>query len=108
MLVNLLGNVTDHPIGVALGSPFKQFESPFGLNGLCWVEGMTLHLLALDSKQKGAFRAFIQEAKNQYAVINVWEIWNPWLGGVLERYGFKPVTGTLHGDQVEGMRWPHY
>ena len=102
-----LGTITPDPVGQILGSPFMRFASPSGICGLAKVDGSHLVLLAVDTTApgKGQFREFIRQAKGEYATITVLEIWNPWLEGVLTRYGFRPVEETVEGEHLTGMRW---
>lgn len=104
----VLGRVEPDPIGQLLKSGFDRFTSPTGIEGLAKFSDDRLDLLALLAPHpgQGAFRALIVRAKSEYKTICVWEIWSPWLTGVLERYGFKPTTEFADGGwKHEGMRW---
>jgi hypothetical protein len=104
----VLGLRRPHHLNALLGTGYDEFESPAGIVGLAKEEDDTLHLLALHSGNPGhgQLRELIAQAKRQYRRICVWEIWNEWLPGVLERYGFEPSRiQTQDGELLTGMVW---
>lgn len=103
----VLGEIEPDRFGIALRTGFWRFYSPVGVEGLAKFDDDRLDVLALFSPRpgQGCFRAFINRAKLKYNTIYVWEIWTPWLDGVLERYGFKPATEFVNGERIDGRRW---
>lgn len=102
-----------HWTGEMLGSPYMQYHTAGGLDGLARVrDGTALEILFVGTSQPGTgqFRAFIAAAKGRFVSIVFWEIWNPGLTIILTKYGFNPCTGPdekLDGtpSRVDGMRW---
>lgn len=103
----ILGNTRPDPAGVILDTGYLQFCSPVGIDGLCKVTDNRLDVLAVIAIRtgKGHFRKFIRQAKLEYSTICVWEIWNPFLDGVLSRYGFVAREEEQDGETVTGWRW---
>jgi hypothetical protein len=103
----LLGPLT--PFLQDLGTGYQQFESDCGVGGLAKINGDRLDLLAFRARQPGSgqFREFIRRAKEEFSVICIWEIWNPEVEPMLQRYGFKPgETDTdSDGSTMTGWRW---
>lgn len=90
---------------------YWKFVSRAGIDGLMkWKDGR-LDLLAIFTANPGTgqFREFIKEAKLISSTIFVWHIFNPTLGKILFRYGFKPVVETFkiqdREDVAKGVRW---
>ena len=101
-----LGIVTADPMGEVLGTGYKRFESPFGVNGLAKESSERVDILALvsDEEGKGHFRAFIARCLAIHHTVCVWEVWNPILGAALRRYGFRPAWETdRFGDVLSGL-----
>lgn len=76
--------------------------------GLARLKGKHLEILAIESSMPGSghFGAFVARLRTECDSITFWQIWNPWLPSVLERYGFKGVHGTdYEGKGMTGMRW---
>ncbi len=103
----VLGEILPDPAGMMLQTGFNRFVSPVGVHGLAKHAGNRLDLLAVmaDKPGKGSFRKFINRAKEKYETIYIWDIWNPWLENVLERYEFKPATEFMKGVRLDGRRW---
>ena len=108
--MSLLGETMPDPFSKLLGTNLFRFRSPTGLNGLAKTVGEDrLDLVAVDASIPGTgqFRTFIKKAKQEYAVICIWEVWNPMLDEILPRYGFKPHAGVDEdtGESLSGYRW---
>ncbi len=108
--MNVLGETYPDPISRLLGTKLFRFRSPTGLNGLAKTVGDDrLDLVAVDASIPGIgqFRTFIKRAKQEYAIICIWEVWNPMLEEVLPRYGFQPHMGIDKdtGEPLNGYRW---
>jgi hypothetical protein len=103
----ILGNVEPDKWAKLLNTGYLKFQSPTGIGGLCKFTPERLDLLVVHAAQegKGQFRYFIHQAKQQFQIVCVWEVWNPRLDSVLERYGFLPVTEIHNGETVTGRRW---
>lgn len=107
----VLGPVEPDPIGLILGTGYMRFEAPCGVDGLAKtdaIEGGRIDILAVHARTpgKGQFREFIQQCKQHYGTICVWEDWNPAIGPALQRYGFTPETEIQgNGEAVNGWRW---
>lgn len=96
------------PVGVLLGTGYQRFETADGMAGLAKVTGDRLDVLAVVAARagEGKFRRFIAAAKRAFAVVAVWEDWNPIIGGALQRYGFQPATQTeADGEVIHGWQW---
>lgn len=105
--MSVLGDTIPDIISAILGTGYLRFQSPMGMNGLAKEEGIHLHILAVDAseKGKGQFREFIQQCKNEYEVISLWEVWNPIVETALQRYGFQRVEEFRIDAVVKGWRW---
>jgi hypothetical protein len=100
-----------------LKTHYREFHSPFGVDGLAKElnGGKHLDVLAFyippHRQGQGRLRTFITEAKKQYTEISVWEIGNPVLESALTRYGFEPATKqewdriNKRHETVTGMVW---
>lgn len=103
-----LGRYEPDVAGIILGTGFNRFESPDGINGLAEWRGDRIEILAVvaNNPGQGNFKKFIADLKREFRTICIWEIWNPWLGDVLKRYGFTDETDIRSdGESVTGMRW---
>ena len=104
-----LGQITPSPAADILGTGYSRFVSPFGIDGLCRTDGRRLDLLAVIANQPntGQFREFMEAAKQEFDEIGIWDILNPELNPVLERYGFMPaaMTDPKTGEWVAGRKW---
>lgn len=78
------------PISMLLNTGYVEFTSSAGIDGLAKIENDTLSLLAVEARNKGTgqFRMFIKQAKRQFKVIELLEVYNLGLRSVLVRYGF--------------------
>jgi hypothetical protein len=105
--MTVLGKLTVDPVGEALGTGFGRFVSPLGVDGLVKVRSPRLDILFVGTSQPGTgqFRRFIAQAKTEFDIICIWEIWNDQLKTVLPRYGFLPATDFQDGEQLTGFRW---
>lgn len=104
----LLGEVSPDPVGQILGAKYSRFSSPYGVDGLGFWTQDRLNLLAVHARApgRGQFHRFIADAKCQWKTICVWEVWNEFLGPVLERYGFTPeIEIQPDGEVLKGFRW---
>ncbi len=107
--MSVLGQIWTDRIGALLGTNYKRFKSPTGLNGLAKSSGDRLDILAVDATQPGTgqFRRFIKRAKQEYKTICIWEVWNKDLEGILGRYEFNPCDENdpdTH-EHLTGYRW---
>lgn len=86
----VLGVTKNNMWGDLLGTGFREFESPEGINGLYMIAEGGLHLLAVFARNPGTgqFRRFIEKAKDEFRFIQIDDIMNPTMTGILERYGF--------------------
>jgi hypothetical protein len=104
-----LGEITPDFIGQYLDTGYDRFQSPFGINGLCRVDGKSLNLLAVVSTRPntGQFHRFMDAAKQEFDEIGIWEILNRDLHPVLERYGFIPakMIDLESGETMTGQKW---
>ena len=97
------------PFAIADGGPlaeYQKFNSPLDVDGLAKVENGELHILTVISHKRGCFRDFIAQSKQEFPRIYLWEVWNPTLPPVLQRYGFVPtwrVSGD--GERIIGFVW---
>jgi len=104
----LLGSNRPDPCSLILGTGYSQFHSFAGIDGLAKWTDSRLDLLVVHTflPGQGEFRTFIKSAKTYFRTICIWEVWNPWLGEVLLRYGFTPETEVQsNGEVAEGFRW---
>jgi hypothetical protein len=87
---SILGKTKSNVWGDLLGTGFREFESPEGINGLYMILEGGLHLLAVLARNPGTgqFRRFISKAKEEFRFISVEEIMSPTMNAILERYGF--------------------
>ncbi len=109
----ILGRMVADPFSHALGIGYFEFASPSGISGLAREsdDGRKIDILAVTAliERAGCFRSFMNECKDHYQVICIWQITNIWLPEVLKRYGFEPhedfekVPGGV--ERVSGMRW---
>ena len=53
----------------------------------------------------GQFRRFMAQAKQEFDIICVWEIFNPLLELILIRYSFEPTFEYDKGEHLTGFRW---
>jgi hypothetical protein len=107
--MSILGVLSPDPFSLLLGTGYERFESPTGLQGLARTSGKRLDLLAVNATEpgRGQFRAFIGQAKHEFETICVWEVWNPLLDLVLQRYGFRVRVeiDERTGDSLVGYRY---
>lgn len=96
------------PYGVILGTGYMRFTTDIGIDGLAKINGDRLDVLAVHAETpgKGQFRKFIEECKNNFREICVWEDFNPIVGVALKRYGFEPTMEVEFGGViVDGWRY---
>jgi hypothetical protein len=105
--MTVLGKLTVDPVGEALGTGYVRFVSPLGVDGLVKVRSPRLDILFIGTSHPGTgqFRRFIQQAKTEFDIICIWEIWSDQLKIVLPRYSFLPATDFQDGEQLTGYRW---
>ncbi len=105
--MSVLGTTGPDPIGMILGSDFRRFESPTGIDGLAKVNGDRIDILAVYATDPGTgqFREFIDQCKREFETICVWDIWGDWLALVLQRYGFRFYREIQRGEELEGYRY---
>jgi hypothetical protein len=103
----VLGMLSPDPYADLLNTGFYRFESKSGLCGLARKIDDGIEILVVDAHPpgKGQFRQFITDCKREYASILIIEILNPWLSGVLARYGFTQWSGLKEMEYLEGMLW---
>jgi|SRR3974390_1069904 len=111
----MLGPNSLHWASKLLKTHYREFHSPFGIDGLAKETngGKTLSILAVHTQQRrqGRFRSFMEEAKKEYTEIFVWEISNPILENALKRYGFSHTSHTewdsfnQRNETIQGMVW---
>lgn len=103
----MLGPTQPDTWGEILGTGFMRFRSSCGISGLAREIDGALHLLVVETINpgQGQFRSFITCAKVNYRAIYVWQVWNPWLPAVLERYGFSEASMILDGELLTGYVW---
>ena len=108
MPYNLLGKVKTSILSQILGTDYKEFWSPLGLEGLAKTEGDRLDILFIKASRPGSgqFREFILIAQKQYKTIAVWEVWNKRFDKTLAGYGFEE-TEIIDSDgfPVKGRIW---
>ena len=106
-----LGIVAPCPISKALGTGYSRFKSPTGISGLAKDNDGVLSILAVHAETDGCgqFRNFIAQAKIEYKTIKIYEVWNPMLEQILERYGFRAFSERVINqgitEPVTGFRW---
>lgn len=108
--MKMFSHFSRDPIAVLLGSDFHSFETPHGVEGLARVVGDRLDVLAIFVREPGTgkFRRFIADAKEEFRTVAFWHDWNPILGAILERYGFKRAAEAIEGEgtrPVRGWKW---
>src|SRR5213596_3527911 len=105
----LLGVLTHDPVGMVLGTGYMRFSSPFGIDGLVRTHSKNkIEFLAVVSlhEGKGNFHRFIDACKERYETICIWHDWNPAIGQMAKRWGFKPETQMeCCGEMVSGWQW---
>lgn len=105
----ILGELTLDPVSQVLGTGYLRFQSPTGIDGLAKVKENRLDLLAFNALVPGVgqFRRFIGRCKREYETICIWEVWNPWLHEVLQRYGFRAYSEVDRDtdERLEGYRY---
>jgi hypothetical protein len=87
---------------------YNRFETPHGVRGLASVTGDRLDILSVEASVPGCgqFRRFIASAKKAFSTISVWEEWNPLLGDILKRYGFRNARILYSdGSASDGWKW---
>lgn len=80
------------PLGDILGTGFHSFSSIGQINGLGNVAADgAFEILAVYSLVPGCghFRGFLHECRVRFPAVRILNVWNPWLGAVLLRYGFR-------------------
>ncbi len=111
--MSVLGTTEPHWASAMLGTGYEQFHSPTGINGLAKVNGDRVDILALDARDPGSgqFRTFMDQCKQEFETICIWEVWSPVLRSVLPRYGFSPFSEVDKdtGEALKGFRYvsPH-
>jgi len=105
--LKVLGKIKPDPVGVLLGTGYFRFISPLGVDGLVKVRQPRLDILFVGTSHPGTgqFRRLIAQAKTEFDIICIWEIWNPLLKIVLPRYDFKPDIDFVNGEHLAGFRW---
>jgi hypothetical protein len=91
-----------------LNTGYDWFETLHGVRGLACVSGDRLDILSVEASVPGCgqFRRFIASAKEAFSTIAVWEDWNPLIGEILERYGFKRARSLYSdGSASDGWKW---
>lgn len=105
----ILGEVHPDFAGEVLATGYQQFYSACGLDGLFKEsnDGTELNLLAVTARHKktGAFRTFVSQAKSNYQVIRLLEVWNPTFETVLTRYGFRHAKYQDGNEILDAMEW---
>lgn len=106
MFAQGLGELMPDQISIMLGTGYFRFEAQ-GIHGLVKVDNCRLDILAVSATQPGTgqFRRFMDNMKNLYTQIYVWEVWNDNLAAALGRYGFEPITEAHDGEQLDGFLW---
>lgn len=105
---DLFNRWEDDKWSILFGTGYKNYSSPHGIDGLARVQGETLDILAVFARHRGRgeFRRFMQQAKQLFPVIEVWEVWNKDLAAILKHYGFRAVRRTEPwGERLDGFRW---
>lgn len=109
--MSVLGIISPDPVGQALKTGYDRFESSNGIGGLCRVKGRHLDILVIQSEfeGRGYFKQFIGLCKLEFDSIGVWEIMNPDLVPILERWGFskRDEVESIDGkvEFVSGYCW---
>jgi len=108
--MSVLGITKPDVISELLGTGFHRFYSLTGINGLAkMISEDRLDILAVDATNPGTgqFRAFIEQAKREFATIYLWEVWNPILAEILQRYDFQTCTQVDKntGEILNGYRY---
>ncbi len=107
--MSVLGTMKPDWIGALLGTSYQRFSSPTGMNGLAKVSKDRIDILAVDAMIPGTgqFRTFIDQCKQEFETVCIWEVWNPWLHEVLQRYGFRAVEekDPDTGEELKGYRY---
>lgn len=104
MTAPIVGTLT--PFLTALDAGFSTFETPT-IDGLARVTETRIDFLAVVARNpgKGDFHRFIEDCKQSYDTIAVWEIFNANLKVMLARWGFREVLELMDGSISRGMRW---
>lgn len=90
-----------------LGSDFRDFETAGGMTGLARVTKGNLDILAVIATKpgNGQFRKFIQDAKETFNTVAVWQVWSTIAIEALKRYGFAPILVNEHGEEQTVWTW---
>lgn len=97
-----------HRLGIILQTGFQEFETPMcGIGGLAKEYDRTIEILAVHASAPGTgqFRRFVDELKDSFDVIYIWEVWNPDLKDTLKRYGFTRTRRVKPDETISGFRW---
>lgn len=95
-------------------SDHKLFHSPTGIGGLAKLSKTSegnrdvLEILVIhsDAPAQGQLHKFMEQAKQEFFTIIIWEITNPDMFVILRGYGFFPVRKIdAEGLTVLGMSW---
>lgn len=107
--MSLISLYKNDPLGDALGTGYKQFQSLTGIHGLCKLSPGRIDLLVVMApkrqERRGKFRQFIQLAKQEFHTIAVWHVQNPILESALDRYGFHNTSLLEDDELVIGKLW---
>lgn len=90
-------------MGDILKTGFHSFSSPRQINGLGKVAADgAFEILAVYSlvPGRGHFRAFLHECRVRFPRVRILGVWNPWLGVVLTRYGFREYIRTEPNGEI--------
>lgn len=94
------------PRSLILTTGDNRFQTTDGVRGLACVSGDRLDILSVEATGCGQFRRFIASAKAVFSTIAVWEDWNPLIGKILTRYGFKRARSLYSdGSASDGWKW---
>ena len=91
-----------------LKTGYNRFQTTHGVRGLACVSGDRLDIVSVQASVPGCgqFRRFIASAKEVFSTIAVWEDWNPLIGKILTRYGFKRARSLYSdGSASDGWKW---
>lgn len=109
----VVGKLAPDAASDLLGTGYKRFESPTGIQGLAkantgrYISRLDLLAVVASKPGTGQFRRFVAECQAMYNTVCVWESWNPILGRALAKYGFYKAL-ECDGDTYEpvsGWRW---
>lgn len=104
-----LGPLFKDPLSEMFDTTFHNFRSVHGICGLARksIDQTSVDILALHAMVPGTgqFHRFIAALKEEFNVIQIRDVINPWLPRVLARYGFVEKTIPEHFQLTKLWQW---